>query len=91
MEKSKAVARANWKGSGDKSIEQKWYKIRDEIKPTEFLGYEFEKAQGVVLKISKNNEFVDKAKNGDQIEIITNQTPFYGEIRRPSWRSRSNF
>ena len=79
MEKSKAVARANWKGSGDKSIEQKWYKIRDEIKPTEFLGYEFEKAQGVVLKISKNNEFVDKAKNGDQIEIITNQTPFYGE------------
>ena len=77
--KSKAVARANWKGSGDKSIEEKWFKIREELKPTEFLGYEFEKAEGVVIKISKDNKFVDEANDGDQIEIITNQTPFYGE------------
>ena len=79
MEKSKAIARANWKGSGDKSVEEKWFKIREELKPTEFLGYEFEKAEGVVLKISKNNKFVDQANEGDQIEVITNQTPFYGE------------
>jgi len=79
MEKSKAVARANWKGSGDKSVEEKWFKIREELKPTEFLGYEFDKAEGVVLKISKDNQFVDTAKDGDQIEIITNQTPFYAE------------
>ena len=43
------------------------------------MGYEFEKAEGVVLKISKDNKFVDKANDGDHIEIITNQTPFYGE------------
>ena len=79
MEKSKALARANWKGSGDKSVEEKWFKIREELSPTEFLGYEFDKAEGVVLKISKNNKFVDSANNGDEIEIITNQTPFYGE------------
>ncbi len=79
MEKSKAVARANWKGSGDKSVEEKWFKIREELKPTEFLGYEFEKAEGVVVKISKDNKFVEKADDGDHIEIITNQTPFYGE------------
>ncbi len=79
MEKSKAVARANWKGSGDKSVEEKWFKIREELKPTEFLGYEFDKAEGVVLKISKDNKFVNTAKDGDQIEIITNQTPFYAE------------
>jgi len=79
MKKSKAIARANWKGSGDKTVEEKWFKIREELKPTEFLGYEFEKAEGVVLKISKDNRFVDEANNGDQIEIIVNQTPFYGE------------
>ena len=79
MEQSKALARANWKGSGDKSVEEKWFKIREELKPTEFLGYEFDKAEGVVLKISKDNKFVEKASEGDQIEIITNQTPFYGE------------
>ncbi len=79
MEKSKNLARANWKGSGDKSVEEKWFKIREELNPTEFLGYEFDKAEGVVLKILKDNKFVDSADVGSNIEIITNQTPFYGE------------
>ena len=79
MEKSKTLARANWKGSGDKSLEEKWFKIREELNPTEFLGYEFNKAEGVVLKISKGKDFINEAKENDEIEIITNQTPFYGE------------
>ncbi len=79
MEKSKALARANWKGSGDKSVEEKWFKIREEINPTEFLGYEFDKAEGVIIKISKDGKFVDSASTGDEVEVITNQTPFYGE------------
>ncbi len=79
MEKSKEMARASWKGSGDKSVEEKWFKVREILNPTEFLGYEFNKAEGVVLKISKNNKFVENAKVGDEVEIITNQTPFYGE------------
>ncbi len=79
MEKSKVLARSSWKGSGDKSFEEKWFKIREELSPTEFLGYEFDKAEGVILKISKNNKFVDNANIGDDIEIIINQTPFYGE------------
>jgi len=79
MEKSKKLARANWKGSGDKTVEKKWFKIREELNPTEFLGYEFEKTEGVVLKILKNNTFVQSANAGDEVEIITNQTSFYGE------------
>ncbi len=79
MEKSKALARANWKGSGDRSLEERWFKIREEINPTEFLGYEFDKAEGVVIKISKDGKFVDSASTGDEVEVITNQTPFYGE------------
>ncbi len=79
MEKSKALARSNWKGSGDKSVEEKWFKVREELNPTEFLGYEFNKAEGVILKISKGNKFIDQANANDEIEIITNQTPFYAE------------
>ena len=79
MEKSKQIARASWKGSGDKSLDERWFKIREKLKPTEFLGYEFDKAEAVILKISKNNKFVDKANKGDEVEIITNQTTFYGE------------
>ena len=79
MEKSKSLARANWKGSGDKSVEERWFKVREKLNPTEFLGYEFDKAEGVIIKISKNGKFVDSASTGDEVEIITNQTPFYGE------------
>ena len=79
MEKSKALARANWKGSGDKSVEERWFKVREELNPTEFLGYEFDKAEGIIIKISKNGKFVGSASTGDEVEIITNQTPFYGE------------
>jgi alanyl-tRNA synthetase len=79
MEESKQLARANWKGSGDKSVEEKWFKIREELSATEFLGYAHDKAEGVILRISKDNKFIEEAKTGDEIEIITNQTPFYGE------------
>ena len=79
MEKSKELARANWKGSGDKSVEEKWFKVREEINATEFLGYEYDKAEGVILKISKGKSFISEAKTGDEVEIITNQTPFYAE------------
>jgi len=79
MEESKKLARANWKGSGDKSIEEKWFKIREELNPTEFLGYKLDKAEGIVNKISKGKIFVDKAEMGDEVEVITNQTPFYAE------------
>jgi alanyl-tRNA synthetase len=33
----------------------------------------------VVLKISKGKEFIEEAKEGDEVELITNQTPFYAE------------
>ncbi|MAJ22207.1 MAG: alanine--tRNA ligase [Candidatus Pelagibacter sp. TMED64] len=79
MKESKKLARANWKGSGDKIVEEKWFKIRDELNPTEFLGYEFNKTEGIVLKILKDSDFVKEVKSGDEIEIITNQTPFYAE------------
>jgi len=79
MEKSKKLARANWKGSGDKSLEENRFKVREQLNPTEFLGYEFDKLEGIILKISKGKNFVEEAKTGDEIEIVTNQTPFYAE------------
>ncbi len=79
MEKNKKLARANWKGSGDKSLEEKWFKAREQLNPTEFLGYEFDKLEAVILKIGKGKDFVKEAKTDDEVEIITNQTPFYAE------------
>ena len=79
MRESVELARKNWKGSGDKSVEGKWFKIREELDTTEFLGYELDKAEGVILKIFKDSNFVNEANEGDEVQIITNQTPFYAE------------
>ncbi len=79
MKKSKELAKQNWKGSGDASEEEIWFGIKDKIGPTEFLGYEFNQSEGVVLSIIKNNKEAQNISIGEEGIIITNQTPFYGE------------
>ena len=79
MKKSKELAKQNWKGSGDASEEEIWFRIKDKIGPTEFLGYEFNQSEGVVLSIIINNKEVQNISTGEEGIIITNQTPFYGE------------
>ena len=79
MKESKELAKKNWKGSGDSSIDQIWFGIKDKVGPTEFLGYEFESAEGVIQSILKNNEEIKNLDEGDEGILILNQTPFYGE------------
>ena len=79
MKESRELAKKNWKGSGDAAVEDIWFGIRDKLGATEFLGYETNQAEGVVLSLLKNNKEVDELKSSDEGMIITNQTPFYGE------------
>ena len=53
-------------------IEEKWYKIREELSPTEFLGYEFDKTEGIVVKISKgkSSKFINDNSLLNQIWIM---------------------
>ena len=79
MKESRDLAKKNWKGSGDAAVENIWFGIKDKLGPTEFLGYETTKAEGLVLSLLKNNKEVNELKLNDEGMIITNQTPFYGE------------
>jgi len=79
MNESRELAKKNWKGSGDSSIEEIWFGIKDKIEPTEFLGYETDQAEGVILSLIKDNKEVKNLNKGDEAIIIVNQTPFYGE------------
>ncbi len=79
MKNSRELAKKNWKGSGDSAVEDIWFSIRDQLGPTEFLGYETNQAEGLVLSLLKNNKEVDILNQDDEGMIITNQTPFYGE------------
>ncbi len=79
MKQSRELAKKNWKGSGDTAVEDVWFGIRDKLGATEFLGYETNQAEGLVLTMLKDNKEVKELKKGDEGIIITNQTPFYGE------------
>ncbi len=79
MKESRELAKKNWKGSGDAAVEDIWFGIKDKIEPTEFLGYETNQAEGVVLSLLKDTKEVDHLKENDEGMIIVNQTPFYGE------------
>ena len=79
MKESKELAKKNWKGSGDSSVDQIWFDIKDRLGATDFLGYSTDKAEGVVTLILKNNKEVQGLQENDEGIIITNQTPFYGE------------
>ncbi|MBO9124477.1 MULTISPECIES: alanine--tRNA ligase [unclassified Rhizobium] len=79
MERQKAEARSHWAGSGDKATETIWFELRDKHGATEFLGYDTEIAEGVVQAIVKDGASVSEAAKGDKVQIVVNQTPFYGE------------
>ena len=79
MKESRDLAKKNWKGSGDAAVEDFWFGIKDKLGVTEFLGYETNQAEGIVLSLLKNNKEISELKENDQGMIIVNQTPFYGE------------
>jgi len=79
MERQKSAARASWSGSGSASTDALWFDIKDQIGVTDFLGYETEHAQGQITALIMNGERIDEACVGDEVQLVTNQTPFYGE------------
>jgi alanyl-tRNA synthetase len=79
MAEQKAAARAAWKGSGDKGSDDVWFDVAEEQGSTEFIGYNGHEGDAQVVALVKDGHRVETASEGDEITILTNQTPFYGE------------
>jgi len=79
MAEQKAQARAAWKGSGEKASDELWFDLAEEFGGTEFTGYSGHEGEGVVLAIVKDGARVESAREGDEVQLLLNQTPFYGE------------
>ncbi len=79
MLEQKTRARAAWKGSGAKATDEIWFNIREADGATEFLGYKVSNAQAQVIAIVKDGKPVTNANIGEEVAIVLNQTPFYGE------------
>jgi alanyl-tRNA synthetase len=79
MERQRQRARASWAGSGEAATEAVWFSLRDRVGATEFLGYETEVAEGIVLALVRNGQEVDRLVAGEEGIVVLNQTPFYAE------------
>ncbi|KFB10306.1 alanine--tRNA ligase [Nitratireductor basaltis] len=79
MERQKAEARANWAGSGEAATEAVWFAVKDDAGASDFLGYETEEAEGVVTAIVVDGAQAREAEAGQDVALVTNQTPFYAE------------
>jgi len=79
MARQREAARKAWAGSGEASTEALWFELRERLGATEFLGYDSESAEGQVMALVVDGALVDSAKAGQDVAVVVNQTPFYGE------------
>ncbi len=79
MAEQKARARAAWAGSGANATDSLWFDLAERLGATDFIGYTATEAQGEIVAIVKDGAEVTHAMAGDEVTILTNQTPFYAE------------
>ncbi|MBN2232458.1 MAG: alanine--tRNA ligase [Deltaproteobacteria bacterium] len=72
-------SRESWKGSGEEAVGTVYKDLVREGVKTAFVGYDGLAAEGTVLAILKDGERVSRADAGQQVEVIFDRTPFYGE------------
>ena len=79
MAEQKAKARAAWAGSGETKDAAIWFDLAEQHGATEFLGYDTEEAEGQILALVQDGAAVETASEGQPVQIVVNQTPFYAE------------
>ncbi len=94
MRRQREASRAAWKGAGEEIPEV--YVEMASWPPTHFLGYDTLTAESTILALIHHETAGDQAVAGEEVEIVTTTTPFYGEaggqvgdtglIYGPGWR-----
>ncbi len=79
MAQQKAAARAAWKGSGASADSEIWFDIAEREGATEFTGYTSTEGEGRVVALVVDGKEAQSANAGQEVTVLTNQTPFYGE------------
>ena len=84
MERQRTLARETWAGSGDRAQTAEWFKLRERLGPTDFIGYEQSETIGEVLALVREAAEIDDASaeagpDGVTVEALFDRTPFYAE------------
>ena len=79
MEKQRDMGRKAWKGVTPKKVNSLYNSYLKSDPKQRFLGYEKSSTKAKLLHIIKDDEEVKEAKCGETVELIFDQTTFYGE------------
>lgn len=79
MTAQKERARKAWKGSAVIKTDPIYQTLRDKKIKTQFVGYEKESETGEVVTLVKKGKVIGGAKEGEEVELIVDTTPFYAE------------
>ena len=78
MNEQRERARAAWKGSGSEAVGPLYAQLASDFE-TRFLGYEELSAESRVLALVAKGAGVAQVREGDVVEVVVEQTPFYAE------------
>ncbi len=88
MERQRREARKAWAGSGELATEALWFAVKEKTGATEFLGYDMERAEGLVAAILKDGKEVLALGPGEAGLRHPQSDAFLWRIRRSSRRYR---
>ncbi|MDH5528200.1 MAG: alanine--tRNA ligase [Nitrospirota bacterium] len=79
MQAQKERARASWKGAADAKAASIYGELASKVGDTPFVGYTTTHHATTVAALLKGGAPVDTAAEGDPVEVILAETPFYAE------------
>lgn len=79
MQEQRQKSKQAWQGMGEGKGKEIYRRLSNEGITTGFVGYEETQCDSKILKLIKGNESISMAYEGDDVEVVTEKTPFYGE------------
>ncbi len=79
MSTQRERARASWKGGDGVESARVYRRVLESSGLTEFVGYDYEISDSVLLSMVAEGETLDRAEKGYEVEIFLDKSPFYAE------------
>src|SRR4030042_3093137 len=79
MEEQRQKSKQAWQGLGEGRTKEIYRRLANEGIKTTFTGYEETETETKIVKLLKSDEVVSIGSEGEEVEVVTEKTPFYGE------------
>src|SRR6185369_7820830 len=79
MERQRVKAREHWKGSGEEGLASIYKELHGSGVRSSFVGYTQQCDFAPISALIRGGAVVQEVNEGEEVEVITTVTPFYGE------------